>query len=66
MSILEATHREAESSVVVDHGGIAAAEVEVTRESATNRTAPIAAEGTDTEERTIAEAAVARHGQFKR
>ena len=66
VSILEATHREAVRSVVVEHGGIAAAEAEVARVSATNRTAPIVAEGTDIGERTIAAVAVARHGQFKR
>ena len=65
MSILEATHREAVRSVVVDHGGIAAAEGEVARVSATNRTAPIVAVGTDTAERTIAASCGARHGQFK-
>ena len=65
MSILEATHRESVRSVVVDHVGIAAAEGEAARVSATNRTAPIVAVGTDIVERTIAAAAVARHGQFK-
>ena len=65
MSILEATHRESVRSVVVAHAGIAAAEEEEARVSATNRTAPIAAAGTDIEERTIAEVAAARHGQFK-
>ena len=66
MSILEATHRAPVRSVAAAHEGIAAAEVEVARASATNRTAPIAADGTDIEERTIAVAAVARHRQFKR
>ena len=63
--ILEATHRVSVHSVVVAHAGTAAIEAEAARESAANRTAPIAAEGTATVERTVA-AAVARHGQFKR
>lgn len=66
MSILEATHRESARSVAVEHVGNAAVEEEVARVSATNRTAPIVAAGTDTVERTIAAEAVARHGQFKR
>lgn len=52
-------------SVEVDHVGIAAAEVEVAGAGAINRTAPIVAVGTDSVERTIAEVAAARHGQFK-
>ena len=66
MSILEATHRDTERSVAVEHAGIAAVEEEVARGRATNRTAPIEAVGTDIEERTIGEVvAVARQGQFK-
>ena len=63
--VLEATHRESERSVEAAHEGTAAEEVEAARVSATNRTAPIVAVGTDIAERTIAEAAAARHGQFK-
>jgi hypothetical protein len=66
VSILKATNRESESSVAGIHTGTAATEVEVARTGAANRTAPIDAAGTDTEERTIAADAVARHGQFKR
>ena len=68
MSILEATHRDSERSSAADHfgNGKAAAEDEAEGAGAINRTAPIAAVGTDTDERTIAEAAVARRGQFKR
>ena len=65
MSILEATHRESARSVVVDHDGIAAAEGEAARVSATNRTAPIVAVGTDIASEPLLRAAVARHGQFK-
>ena len=65
MSILKATHSESECSVVGVHAGIAAIEVEEARIGAANRTAPIVAAGTDTAERTTAEAAAARHGQFK-
>ena len=63
--ILEATHRPSACSVVVVHVGIAAAEAEEARVSATNRTAPIEAAGTDMEERTSTAVAVARHRQFK-
>lgn len=66
MSILKAAHRVAACSEAGIHEGIAAIEVEDARKGAANRTAPIAAEGTDIEERTIAAEAVARHGQFKR
>lgn len=66
MSILKAAHREPVCSVVGTHEGIAAIEAEVARKGAANRTAPIDAAGTDTVERTTAEVAVARHGQFKR
>ena len=65
MSILKATNSESECSVAGVHAGIAATEVEVARIGAANRTAPIAAVGTDIEERTITGVAVARHGQFK-
>ncbi len=64
--ILEATHREPERSVVVAHVGSAAAEGEVVGEGAINRTAPIDADGTHIEERTIAGVAVASQGQFQR
>lgn len=66
MSILDATHRESDRAAVGIHIGIAAAEVEGARIGAANRTAPVVAEGTDIGERTIVEAAEARHGQFKR
>ena len=65
MSILKATNRVTVRSAVEAHAGSDAVEVEVARASATNRTAPIAAEGTDIVERTITAAAEARHGQFK-
>ena len=48
------------------HEGIAAIEEQVARISTANRTAPIEAEGTNIVERTIAAAAAARQGQFKR
>ena len=66
MSILKAAHRESVGSDEVVHEGTAAIEVEEARIGAANRTAPIAAAGTDIVERTIAEVAEARHGQFKR
>ena len=66
MSIHEATHRAPECSAVVDHAGIAAEEDEEVGVGAINRTAPIVAVGPHTEERTIAVAAAARHGQFQR
>ena len=65
-SILKATNRESVRSEVGVHVGIAATEVEAARIGAANRTAPIEAEGTDTEERTIAAEAAARQGQLKR
>ena len=65
MSILEATHRASVGSVEVVHVGSAAEEEEAARVSATNRTAPIVAAGTDIVERTIAVVAAARHRQFK-
>lgn len=66
MSILKATNRAPECSAAGAHSGKAAKEVEVARIGTANRTAPIVAEGIDTEERTKAEVAAARHGQFKR
>jgi hypothetical protein len=67
VSILKAAHRVAECSVVGTHEGIAAKEeAEAARIGAANRTAPIVADGTDIDERTIAVAAAARQGQFKR
>jgi hypothetical protein len=66
VSILKATHREPECSAVVEQVGIAAAEEEAARTGAANRTAPIAAVGTNIEERPRAAVAVARHGQLKR
>ena len=66
VSILKATNRETVSSEVGIHTGIAAKAVEEARIGAENRTAPTEAEGTDIDERTIAEVAGARHGQFKR
>ena len=64
--IFKATHRKAVSSVEVEHVGIGAVEVEAARTGTTNRTAPTSTVGTDTVERTTADAADARHGQFKR
>ena len=66
VSILKATNRKAACSAVDDQAGSAAEEVEVARVGTTNRTAPIGAAGPDIVERTIAEVAVARHGQFER
>ena len=65
LSILETTHRASVRSVEVARTGIAVKEEEVARGSATNRTAPIAAVGTDIVERTIVPTAVTRHRQFK-
>ena len=64
--ILNTTHRASERSVGFEHAGIAAKEVEVARVrvNAANRTAPIVAVGTDTDERTRAVEAVARQGQL--
>ena len=50
MSILEATHRVPVRSVVGAHIGIAAVEVEVARIGAANRTAPIAAAGSEVQQ----------------
>lgn len=66
MSFLEATHREPARSVVAEHAGSAAVEVEEAGVGAINRTAPTEAEGTHMVERTKAEVAVAGHGQFQR
>ena len=63
--VLKATNSESVRSADGAHGGIAAMEVEVARIGAANRTAPIAADGTDIAERTITDVAAARHGQFK-
>ena len=63
--MLNATYSESARSAVGEHAGIAAIEVEAASIRAANCTTPIEAEGTDTEERTKAEAAVARQGQFK-
>ena len=65
VSILEATHSVTACSVVVVNAGIAAAEAEVASAGVINRTAPVVAEVTDIEGRTIAVEAVARHGQLK-
>ncbi len=65
MSILKAAHRASVRSAAGTHVGIAANEEEVARSGAANRTAPIEAAGTDRAERTNAEVADARHGQFK-
>ena len=66
MSILEATHRGPVCSIAGVHAGIAAKEVQEARIGTAYCTAPIVAEGTDIEERTRAEDAEARHGQFER
>ena len=64
-SILNTTNRESVRPTVGAHAGIAATEDEVASIRAANRTAPIEAGGTDTEERTTAAAAVARQGQLQ-
>ena len=64
--VLKATYRGPARSTEVVHNGIAAREAEEAGIRAENCTVPIAAEGTDTAERTTAVAAEARHGQFKR
>ena len=64
--IFYAANREAVSSLAVGHVGKAGADAEIARIGDINRTAPIVAECTDIEERTISAVAVARHGQFKR
>ena len=66
MSILKATHREAECSNVGVRVGTAAAEEEVARIDTANRTAPIEAVRADIVERTKVDEAAARHGQFER
>ena len=64
VSILKATNRAPERSEAGVHVGSIANEVEAARIGTANRTAPIDAAGTYKAERTIAEVAVARHGQF--
>ena len=64
MSILKAANREPVRLDGGAHVGTAATEAEEARIGAANRTAPIVAVGTDSEA-TIAEEAVARHGQLK-
>ena len=66
VSILKATNRESACSEAGIHIGRAATEEEEARIGAANRTAPIEAAGTDIDERTIDDVAVARHGRFKR
>ena len=66
MSILKATDRESVRSIAGAHVGIAAIKVQAARSGAANRTAPIVADGPNSAERTTAEAAEARQGQFKR
>ena len=66
MSILKATNRESVSSVIGVHVGIAATEIEVGGvKSPVKRTAPNAAGGPATDERTKGAVAVARHRQLK-
>ena len=65
VSILDATDRVAVRTKVCSHEGIAV-EAEAARTATVNRTTPIEADGTHIDERSIAVAAVARHGQFKR
>ena len=65
VSILKAANRVSVRSVGGKHEGKAAIEVEDARIGAANRAAPIVADGTDIEERTIAAVAEARHGQLK-
>ena len=64
--ILKATSRESEPPIAGGHAGTAATEVEEASTLAANGTAPLAAGGTDIDERTSAETTEARHGQFKR
>lgn len=61
MSILDATHRAPVRSVIAEHVGNAAVEIEAAGADAINRTAPIDAAGI---KRTKAGDAVASHGQF--
>jgi hypothetical protein len=64
--VLKATNRAPASPDEVAKDGTAAIEVEFASSRDGNCTAPIAAVGTDTAERTIGDVAGARHGQFKR
>ena len=64
--ILNATYRDSVRPVVAVHVGIAAVEVQAPRVGTTYGTRPIVAAATHIAERTIAVAAVACHGQFKR
>ena len=64
MSILKATHRASDCSVVGVQVGIAAVEVEAARIGTANRNAPIPGVRPDIAERTTAAEAVARHRQF--
>ena len=66
MSILEAADGVSARSAAAAHAGIAAIEVQAPCERTGHGTRPIGAAGADTEERTTAAAAVARHGQFQR
>jgi hypothetical protein len=67
VSILKATYRvTGGSGAVVDHDGREASSVEVASTRAVNCTTPIVAVGKFSDERTIAVAAEARRGQFKR
>ena len=65
VSILQATDWEAGRSEVGVHVD-SAAEVQAVRVRTTHRATPIAAGRADTEERSIAEVAVARQGPFER
>ena len=64
--ILQATDSKAARSVTVGHCGIAAGEVQATRGRPTNRATPTIATRTDTCERAIIVATVARQGPFER
>ena len=66
MSILEAADGVSERAIVAEHVGIAATEAQDPRTGTGNRTRPIVAERANIEERTTAEAAVARHRQLQR
>lgn len=63
-SILKTTNRASARPIAGVHAGIAAVEVEVASRCTANRTTPIVAVGTDTDERTRAVEAVARQGQL--
>ncbi len=66
MSILEAANRAPARAVVAAHAGTAATEAQAQREPTLCGTRPIEAEGANSEERTTAAAAVARHRQLER